>query len=218
MAGRDKIPFWRADQWRKKGKLGWDQIPCKELHPPAQLLQPSCQHLIFFLQFFNPRLSDADDFEMCIFWSEAKVNTQLQEKVRESLQQRDDGAAWGFKDAPCLPYGWGSHQISAVFASQPFWLCLISHQFQIRAIRRLLLIRLKASPLRPKWLREKGEGTVDASHILSKQCPHTPRGSIFGCTKMTRLPGGINAGLAAIYRLSDPTGDMQADKHNTDAL
>ena len=152
------------------------------------------------------------------FWSKAKVNTQLQEKVRKSLQQRDDGTAWGFKDAPCLPYGWGSHQISAVFASQPFWLCLISHQFQIRAIRRLLLIRLKASPLRPKWLREKGEGTVDASHILSKQCPHTPRGSIFGCTKMTRLPGGINAGLAAIYRLSDPTGDMQADKHNTDAL
>ena len=75
------------------------------------------------------------------FWSKAKVNTQLQEKVRKSLQQRDDGTAWGFKDAPCLPYGWGSHQISAVFASQPFWLCLISHQFQIRAIRRLLLIR-----------------------------------------------------------------------------
>ena len=103
-----------------------------------------------FPSIFQPRLSDADDFEMCIFWNEAKVNTQLQEKVQKSLQQRDDGTAWGFKDAPCLPYGWGSHQISAVFASQPFWLCLISHQFQIRAIRRLLLIRLKASPLRPK--------------------------------------------------------------------
>ena len=168
-----------------------------------------------FPQFFNPRCRWLWDVH---FRSKAKVNTQLQEKVRKSLQQRDDGTAWGFKDAPCLPYGWGSHQISAVFASQPFWLCLISHQFQIRAIRRLPLIRLKASALRPKWLREKGEGTVDASHILSKQCPHTPRGSIFGCTKMTRLPGGINAGLAAIYRLSDPTGDMQADKHNTDVL